>query len=67
MIGQVQLLPLHTPKEIAKQKILSNKNELLHIANSKSRYTISKGFGGQGITGQKSKQHGRNVDCGINY
>jgi hydroxymethylglutaryl-CoA reductase len=42
MIGQVQLLPLHTPKEIAKQKILSNKNELLHIANSKSRYTIAK-------------------------
>src|SRR6476620_11629880 len=49
MIGQVQLLPLHTPKEIAKQKILSNKNELLHIANSKSRYTIAKDLGGKHI------------------
>src|SRR5690242_7569383 len=42
MLGQVQLISLPISKEAAKQKILINKNELLHIANSKSRYTIAK-------------------------
>jgi hydroxymethylglutaryl-CoA reductase len=42
MIGQLQLLSLPISKEVAKQKILINKNELLNIANSKSRSIIAK-------------------------
>ena len=42
MIGQVQLLSIPISKEVAKQKILINKNELLHIANSKSKSIMAK-------------------------
>lgn len=42
MIGQVQLISLPISKETAKQRILINKNELLQIANSKSRSIIAK-------------------------
>jgi hydroxymethylglutaryl-CoA reductase len=42
MLGQVQLISLPISKETAKQKILINKNELLRIANSKSRSIIAK-------------------------
>lgn len=42
MLGQVQLISLPISKETAKQIILINKNELLRIANSKSRSIIAK-------------------------
>ena len=49
MIGQVQLVSLPTSLESAKDKILVNKKDLLHLANSKSKSVIAKDLEVRGI------------------
>jgi hydroxymethylglutaryl-CoA reductase len=49
MIGQVQLVSLHTSLEVAKEKVLVNKEDLLHLANSKSKSVIAKDLEVRGI------------------
>jgi hydroxymethylglutaryl-CoA reductase len=49
MIGQVQLVSLSTSLEAAKENILVNKEDLLHLANSKSKSVIAKDLEVRGI------------------
>jgi hydroxymethylglutaryl-CoA reductase len=49
MIGQVQLVSLPTSLEAAKENILVNKEDLLHLANSKSKSVIAKDLEVRGI------------------
>ena len=49
MIGQVQLVSLPTSLKASKEKILGNKEDLLNLANSKSKSVIAKDLEVRGI------------------
>ena len=49
MIGQVQLVSLRTSLKTSKEKILGNKEDLLDLANSKSKSVIAKDLEVRGI------------------
>ena len=58
MIGQVHLVALPTSVEAAKEKILANKEHLLNLANSKSKFVTAKDLEVRGIHDKSQNKMG---------